>query len=68
MWQPITPSEYNEHRKGLIPVAGGPLFVDPRTEARFLEWGETPKALPLLRYEVTYYLNGPVYKYYQWAD
>jgi len=68
MWDPIAPETYNNKRKELIPVAGGPIFVDHQTEARFTEWGETPKALPLLRYEVIYYLNGPVYKYYQWVD
>ena len=68
MWQPITPSEYNERRKGLIPVAGGPLLVNHQTEARFTEWGAAKNSQPLLRYEVIYYPNGPVYKYYQWTD
>ena len=66
MWKPITPSGYNERRKGLVPVAGGQLFVNRRADGRFTEWGETKKSLPLLRYEIVYYLDSPVYRYFQW--
>jgi len=65
MWQPIKPSEYNTRRKGLVPVAGGELFSDHQTDGRFTEWGKTRTSPPLLRYEIIYYLDGPIYRYYE---